>query len=173
MIVPRDQFIENYDAYPIFRFVPKGEKNMLTYQYSSKNKDTFSEVEDLVTYRGQCKQGFHHWISNVNIENRGPTPKSFDIPKKVGVEPGDVVKIKYRGMKQKFRVLGATDVITDGCIQQMVYDVHSEQAKRLTVDQYNEFTLAKFMQQGRWDPAQCIGEQVCDSHLHRIYLEKI
>ena len=93
------------------------------------------------------------------------------------VQPGDIIKVKYRGMKTKFQVLGSNDIITDDCVQQMVHDVHSEEMRKLTVDEYDEKVLSKFNPNNTCYPvyrdSNNIGDKVSDGHLHRIYLRQL
>lgn len=167
MKVNRDEFIEHYDAYPIFRFTPINGPNMLTYQYSSMDRNMFDNVEDLIVYRGEDKEGFHHWISKENLLTAPPVPKPFNTtPKSESINIGDVIKMKYNGMKQKFRVMGPDDVITENSIQAMVH------SGGYVPQSYDE-TLSKFNTNFKFYPSSSIGERVKDGHLHRIYLEMV
>jgi len=78
---------------------------------------------------------------------------------------GDIIKMKHAGVKKKFRILGPTDVITEGCLQQYVtemdplcYDIIINMAD------YNG---------GRWYETKSEGDLVCDDHFHRVYLQPV
>jgi len=164
--INRDEFVEYYDVYPIFRFVlADSEGQMLTYQYSAVDKNQFDIVADLLTYRGQDSQGFHYWIATVNLKVRPPEPDPFEVdPKCDQIKPGNIIKLKYHGMKQKFLVLGLHDEINENCIQSMA----------LGNEPYcYEFTLSQFRSGMAFFPARAIGEFVIDNHSHRIYLQRL
>jgi hypothetical protein len=165
-MIDRDEFIEYYDVYPIFRFVlADTEGQMLTYQYSNRDKNHFDVVADLLTYRGQDSQGFHYWIATINLSVRPPHAEPFQVdPKSDQLKPGNIIKMKYRGMKQKFLVLGLHDEITENCIQKKVLD---------NEPLCYEETLSQFNTTGAWFPAASIGEFVIDDHTARIYLKRL
>lgn len=78
---------------------------------------------------------------------------------------GDIIKMKYAGAKRKFRILGPTDVITKGCLQQYVTEVPP-----LCYD--TVINMANY-NYGNWSETMCEGDLVCDDHFHRVYLQPV
>ena len=77
------------------------------------------------------------------------------------IHSGDLVKIKYQGVKRKGVVLGLQDKITHNCVQQYI--------STYAPFKYKE-TLIKCNLRGPWAPTRIEGEHVIDGHSHRVYI---
>ncbi len=86
------------------------------------------------------------------------------------MKPGDIIKIKHNGFKQKFKVLGVHDIITKDCIHtQILYDWP------MCYEQTLKYAERKGLNNLKFYPICDISanETVSDNHTHRIYLQKI
>ena len=86
------------------------------------------------------------------------------------MQPGDIVKLKFNGFKQKFQILGVHDVITEDCIHAkvldewpMCYEATLARAEQLGLENI------KFYQTGYIEE----NETVSDDHTYRIYLRRM
>ncbi len=85
------------------------------------------------------------------------------------MQPGDIVKLKHNGYKQKFQILGVHDFITEDCIQAIIlyeapmcYEETLQYAKSVGLENIH-FTSTSIR----------VPETVSDEHTHRIYLRRI
>ena len=80
------------------------------------------------------------------------------------MKSGDIIKLKVRGRKEKFRVLCPTDIITDDCLQQYITD---------EIPLCYDTVVGMANVNGRWTSTTCSGEMVCDDHCGRVYIKPI
>lgn len=94
------------------------------------------------------------------------------------VNVGDTLKIKFRGMRTKVKVLGPEDIIKEGCIVQntpllRILESKSGKERRKQIDDwvenYNE-VLDYFNPHGTFMETTVAGDKVKE-HIARIYLQ--
>jgi len=76
----------------------------------------------------------------------------------------DIIKMKYLGMKRKFKVLGPHDIIRSTDLHCKVLDENPL---------CYEKTLSKYNKGLKFLPTYCDGDSISDDHTCRIYLRPI
>jgi hypothetical protein len=160
----RLDFEENYRSYQTYRFWQPETECFHAYQFAGYTANYMNEVLDLVDYVGTDGEYFY-WIA------KKITTKTYQIPNKLLVEepkirtliPGDVVKIKFRGMRTKFKILSINDVITKNCVYQNV-------AVGSRIDYEKLLNMVKL--DGEWIKTNSPGDYTAQ-HVGRVYLQQL
>lgn len=85
---------------------------------------------------------------------------------KLTLKADDIVKLEFRGMKRKFRVVGEDETITEDMVVSI--PVNSPEC-------YYNNTLEIAANTGlnnlNFSKNECVGDKVFGGHCHRVYLE--
>jgi hypothetical protein len=81
------------------------------------------------------------------------------------VKANDIVIIKFRGMRTKFRIMGVDEIIKENCFQQQTNYSCTKK------ENYND-TLNKFDIHSTIFKTKVIGDKISE-HLNRVYLEML
>lgn len=99
------------------------------------------------------------------------------------MKEGDIIKMKYRGQKHVFQVLGGDEKITQYCIQRMMFHfgekiTYQDSIQKFSemYDRYNGTNDSKYIGENFY-PTSLWNEEENDTpndgHQHRMYLKLI